>query len=52
MKCPKCGGKARTIDTRPKPDNTNWRRKQCRECGYRFSTVELTTVALAKQIGR
>jgi len=52
MKCPKCGGRIRTFDSRPRPDNTVWRRKRCDACGYRFTTVELTTVELAKQIGR
>lgn len=52
MKCPKCGGKVRTFDTRPRPDNTNWRRKRCTVCDYKFTTIELTTVELAKQIAR
>ena len=52
MICPKCGAKVRTKDTRPHPDNTNWRKKQCEGCGYRFQTVEMTTVEFAKQIGR
>ena len=52
MKCPKCGGKARTYDTRPKADNRNWRRKRCVACDYRFTTIELTAVDLAKQIRR
>ena len=42
MKCPRCGGKTRTYDTRPRlMDNVNWRRKRCEVCGYRFTTVEM-----------
>ena len=52
MKCPKCCGKVRTVETRPKPDNTNYRRKKCEVCGYRFSTVELTATDFAKQVIR
>ena len=52
VKCPKCSGKVRTVETRPKPDNTNYRRKKCEVCGYRFSTVELTATDFAKQVIR
>lgn len=52
MRCPKCGGKARTFDTRPKQDNTHWRRKQCLACGYKFTTIELTATEFAKQMMR
>lgn len=46
MKCPKCGGKRfKTIDSR----NTDWkgteesirRRRECLDCGHRFTTYEL-----------
>lgn len=50
MFCPKCGGKTRTYDTRPKSGNTNWRRKRCEKCDYRFTTIELTAAELAKHI--
>ena len=52
MKCPKCGGEISTYDIRPREDNRNWRRKRCIECDYRFTTVELTIVDLAKEIAR
>ena len=49
MNCPKCGGKARTVDTRPILEaNQNKRKKRCTLCGYDFITFELTAVDLAK----
>lgn len=49
MICPKCGGKVRTIETRPNPyNNQNRRRKRCMKCDYRFTTYELTAVDLAQ----
>ena len=42
MKCPFCGQeKTRVIDSRPVPDNNSIRRRrQCDECGKRFTTYE------------
>ena len=40
MKCIKCGGKTKIIDSRHnKPDEVR-RRRECLKCGYRFSTYE------------
>lgn len=42
MKCPFCGQEnTRVIDSRPVPDNNSIRRRrQCDECGNRFTTYE------------
>lgn len=42
MNCPKCGNSlASCIDARQKND-TIYRRRKCVECGYRYSTIEIT----------
>lgn len=38
MKCPKCKGETRVIDTRH--DNETMRCRVCKECGHRFYTLE------------
>lgn len=39
--CPKCGGKVKTIDSRMiKNINTQFRKKECLDCGCRFKTLE------------
>lgn len=41
MDCPKCAGKqVFIIDSRAKTDHV-WRRRECRDCGYRWNTVEV-----------
>jgi transcriptional regulator NrdR family protein len=40
MPCPQCGGKTRTVDSRTSDSNVR-RRRQCKDCGHRFSTREL-----------
>ncbi|MEM3697141.1 MAG: transcriptional regulator NrdR [Candidatus Bathyarchaeia archaeon] len=41
MKCPYCGSEnIKTLETRDSPDNTVRRRKECSECGKRFTTYE------------
>ena len=40
-KCPTCGVEAYVIDTREQPDGTIRRRRECPQCGERWSTVEL-----------
>ena len=43
MTCPKCKSpRVATIDTRSKPFGTQ-RRRQCTDCGQRFSTAEIST---------
>ena len=41
MVCPECGYNTYIIDTRIRPDETIRRRRQCVECKYRFTTVEV-----------
>lgn len=40
MLCAKCGGKGDVVDSRPHPEGT-WRRRQCRKCGERWTTMEM-----------
>lgn len=40
MKCPECNGKTKIIDTRADLDSVV-RRRECSECGYRFTTTEV-----------
>ena len=40
MTCPNCNNKTRVIDSTTDEDSTT-RRRECMECGYRFSTVEI-----------
>ncbi len=44
MKCPECGKMdLRVVDSRPRPaDETIWRRRECRKCGVRWNTWELS----------
>ncbi|MCX8153070.1 MAG: transcriptional regulator NrdR [Candidatus Bathyarchaeota archaeon] len=48
MKCPYCGSdEFKTLETRDSPDNTTRRRKECVNCGKRFTTYEyIETVEL------
>jgi transcriptional repressor NrdR len=41
MKCPYCGSENfKTLETRDSPENTTRRRKECVNCGKRFTTYE------------
>jgi transcriptional repressor NrdR len=41
MKCPYCSSADfKTLETRDSPDNTTRRRKECLDCGKRFTTYE------------
>jgi len=41
MKCPYCNSEnSKTLETRDSPDNTTRRRKECVNCGKRFTTYE------------
>ncbi len=41
MKCPKCGGDTTVFNTRPRPNNTVWRRRKCLDCDERTTTREM-----------
>lgn len=40
MTCPNCGAKTRVVDSRSHEDSKS-RRRECSDCGFRFSTVEI-----------
>ncbi|MFB6218598.1 MAG: transcriptional regulator NrdR [Halobacteriaceae archaeon] len=43
MDCPDCGGTSRVVDSRPSDDGaTIRRRRECADCGFRFTTYERT----------
>jgi transcriptional repressor NrdR len=56
MKCPYCGSEnLKTLETRDSPDNTVRRRKECSECGKRFTSyeyVESVELMVRKKDGR
>ncbi len=56
MKCPYCGSEnVRTLETRDSPDNVARRRKECDNCGKRFTTyeyVETVELMVRKKDGR
>ena len=56
MNCPYCGSEnLKTLETRDSPDNTVRRRKECADCGKRFTTyeyVETVELMVRKKDGR
>jgi transcriptional repressor NrdR len=56
MKCPYCGSEnLKTLETRDSPDNTVRRRKECADCGKRFTTyeyIETVELMVKKKDGR
>jgi len=56
MKCPYCRSEnLKTLETRDSPDNTVRRRKECADCGKRFTTyeyVETVELMVKKKDGR
>ena len=56
MKCPYCGSdNLKTLETRDSPDNTARRRKECANCGKRFTSyeyVETIELMVRKKDGR
>lgn len=40
MKCPKCGNETKVIDSREVNADSVRRRRECLECGYRYTTIE------------
>ncbi len=56
MKCPKCNhSESKVVDTRPTDDGIRIRRRrECMECGYRFTTyekIEETQIVVIKKDG-
>jgi transcriptional repressor NrdR len=56
VKCPYCGSEnLKTLETRDSPDNTVRRRKECADCGKRFTSyeyVETVELMVKKKDGR
>ena len=56
MNCPYCGSEnLKTLETRDSPDNAVRRRKECVDCGRRFTTyeyVETVELMVRKKDGR
>jgi transcriptional repressor NrdR len=56
MNCPYCGSEnLKTLETRDSPENTVRRRKECADCGKRFTTyeyVETIELMVKKKDGR
>jgi len=56
VKCPYCGSEnLKTLETRDSPDNTARRRKECADCGRRFTSyeyVETVELIVKKKDGR
>jgi transcriptional repressor NrdR len=56
MKCPYCGSEnLKTLETRDSADNTVRRRKECGDCGKRFTTyeyIEAVELMVRKKDGR
>lgn len=45
MPCPNCGHTESTVESvYHRQDNTNTRRRECEECGYRWTTREVIQV--------
>lgn len=41
MKCEKCGGEGWIYLNRNKENNSVYRRRRCRQCGAKWTTIEL-----------
>ena len=56
MRCPYCNNEnSKTLETRDSPDNTTRRRRECIQCGKRFTTyeyVETVELMVRKKDGR
>jgi transcriptional repressor NrdR len=56
MKCPYCGSESlKTLETRDSPDNNVRRRRECEDCGKRFTSyeyVETIELMVKKKDGR
>jgi transcriptional repressor NrdR len=49
MKCPECEGlESRVANCRQKANNTTHRRRECLNCGHRWTTYEISADALNK----
>jgi transcriptional repressor NrdR len=52
MRCPYCrGGDSRVLDSRTADDGAAIRRRECQECGKRFTTAETAVLSVSKRSG-
>ncbi|HEY7267007.1 MAG TPA: ATP cone domain-containing protein [Solirubrobacterales bacterium] len=52
MHCPRCDSPTRTLETRRVPDGAVRRRRECTECGHRFTTYERAVPEVLEVIKR
>ena len=55
MNCPRCDSSTRTLETRRVPDGATRRRRECPDCGHRFTTYERAvpeTIEVVKRDGQ
>jgi transcriptional repressor NrdR len=50
--CPRCDSPTRTLETRRVPDGAVRRRRECTECGHRFTTYERAVPEVLEVIKR
>lgn len=44
--CPKCNSATKVYNSRPKPNGSTKRSRECLNCGFRFHTVEVVAEKL------
>ncbi len=53
MICRQCGAQSDVIDSRPRREGLEWRRRyRCRRCSYRFTTVEIPAEQIIRRLRR
>jgi transcriptional repressor NrdR len=52
VNCPRCDSATRTLETRRVPDGAVRRRRECTECGHRFTTYERAVPEVLEVIKR
>jgi transcriptional repressor NrdR len=52
VNCPHCDSSTRTLETRRVPDGATRRRRECSECGHRFTTYERAVPEVLEVIKR
>ena len=52
VNCPRCASPSKTLETRRVPDGAVRRRRECTECGHRFTTYERAVPETSQVIKR
>jgi transcriptional repressor NrdR len=52
VNCPRCDSPTKTLETRRVPDGAIRRRRECTECGHRFTTYERAIPAVPQVVKR